>query len=115
MSGAESGRRPELCDEARDDDGDERGARGTPGGGVRPEGGRTRREMKGETCTWVFTSTNWSNSSPPARVWGALKSFLMMLEPVKCGRELLSQAEFMAFLAAAQSDGLLVEQALVVI
>lgn len=41
MSGPDSGRRPELRDEAHDE-------RNEPGG--RPEAGRARREMKAETA-----------------------------------------------------------------
>lgn len=45
MSGPQSGRRPELRDEAHGDEYDERDERGS-----RPGGGRARREMKAETA-----------------------------------------------------------------
>lgn len=45
MSGPESGRRPELRDEARGDEYDERNEHAAC-----PEGGRARREMKAETA-----------------------------------------------------------------
>ena len=50
MSGPESGRRPELRDEACDDERNESGVRGAPGSGARPEGGRARRTMNAETA-----------------------------------------------------------------